>query len=618
MFTFAFGAGLHGRRFDRQRLKELMAGFPARAPDGTEIVESSVAAAGVSRWEVVRRDVNAAPSWDPATGILFAGDVRLYNRSELVAELGLEPDRADRSDLDLARRAYLKWGHESPRYLVGDFAFSAWDERSRSVFAARDHLGIRPLFYCLHDDVIGVGSDVRQLLGLFPRPSDEINTARLFDWFSGRLPDSRQTFFHKIYRLRPGHCLIVSEGKTDERRYWWPPVVSEPVSYADNCAWLRELFNNAVQDRIESDRPIIAHSSGGFDSSAIIMAADQTYRAEAGRPPLTMVSAVAPGFPSDETHYIDAVARSVLFKGIRWNVVGDVPRTFPGVLRSAPVLRRGIGNGPCRDIEVAQELGARVLLSGVGGDEILYAGSIFRDFVRHGRVASVFWNATRSGITSGAIREIVDSIFGLFPPATAVRLERWIDRESPVPPPEWMGPMRTLRGSGYEEADEIPDIEWQSHVQIALWMRLNGFRTSGLTDAMVEHGTHDGIEVRLPFLDVRLVEQILKVPWVQRDPQRRLRRIGWDALGSLLPAELSSRGGQPSWAAVRSAAARAMVPCVASFIRRGPWLSAPFIDRGMARGMLEVALTGGVREPDTSCSLVCDFGALEAWLRSLS
>src|SRR5687768_17307782 len=99
----------------------MMDGLPVIPPDGIRYVASRQAAAGVGRWAVVKRDGLTVPSWDPARGVLFAGDVRLYNRAELLTALDTpELDRAC-SDLELARLAYLRWGEESPNHLVGDF-----------------------------------------------------------------------------------------------------------------------------------------------------------------------------------------------------------------------------------------------------------------------------------------------------------------------------------------------------------------------------------------------------------------------------------------------------------------------------------------------------------------
>jgi len=345
------------------------------------------------------------------------------------------------------------------------------------------------------------------------------------------------------------------------------------------------------------------------------MTADRIYRAESGRAPLFLVSGLAPGFPSDETNHIRAVANAATFDGVEWNIVEDAPPSFPGTCRGAPVLRRGIGNGPRCDVEIALQKGARTLFGGFGGDEVLQETSILRDLFRHGQLSAIWRIILRHGAGAAHVAEGLDASFGLLSPRNARRIDNLRARRSPAPP-RWMGPMRVLHGRNHEQFD-LPQWSWSSHLQIGLWTRVTGPRTSALTDATVASGTYDGIEVRLPFLDVRFVEYLLRVPWEHRVPRRRLRRLGREALGGRLPRQVRDRPRQASWMPVLLATSRKLLPHIAPLIQSGPWFSAPFIDRGVARAMLNRSLTGSVSEFPDDSFLLCEFGALEAWLRSL-
>lgn len=549
--------------------------------------------------------------------MLFAGDVRLYNRPELLSELVLPSALRTCSDLELARLAYLRWRHEAPQHLVGDFAFAAWDENEATLFAARDHIGMRPLYYRVLADGIVVASDVRQILAIVERPFDNVDHQRVLYWTGGWAGDLERTFFRGISRLRPGHHLLADARGAKQRRYWLPPAMpEEPASYEDNCERLRELFGRAVRDRLESDLPIVAHSSGGFDSSTILMAADRVYRSEPGRPPLTMVSAVAPGYPSDESGYMDAVAARVGFEGVRWNVVDETPTTFPGVSRAAPVLRRGLAGGARRDLEIAHERGARVLLSGLVGDDIWYAAGVLRDFFRHGRWISLLRSLILSGSGFAAAQRGLNALTGILSPVTAVRLAtKGIGL--PPAPSEWLGPaLREIYRGGAMPID-LPDVVWPSHMVCSIWAQLTMAQATAVIESVVEHALDDGIELRAPCADIRLIEHVLRIPWHQREPRGHFRRTARDALGSLLPPEFAARRGQQPWTAVWHANARRTVSGIAPIIERGGWRSAPFIDRGIARAMLRVAIAGGGASVPETCLLVSEFGALEAWLREL-
>lgn len=596
-----------------------MEASPAPPSDGVRIVDSTLASAGVGRWVVVGRDRAAEPTWDADRDLLFAGDVRLYNRPELAASLDVRQPLDAVSDLELARLAYLKWGYDSPRFLVGDFAFAAWSDRERALFAARDQFGMRPLYYSSLADGFVVASHVCQILALVDRPTDRVSAHQVLDLFTLQTSDPKRSFFEGIKRVRPGHHLIARMGRIDEARYWRPQVEPDhSTSYADNCELLRTAFRRAVRDRLESDHPIVAHSSGGFDSSTILVAADDVYRAERERPPLVMASATAPGFEADESHYMDAVAARVSFEGIRWNVVDSTPVAFPGLRPSGPVLRTGMAGGGCRDLTIAHERGARVLISGFLGDDVWYAAGVLRDFVRHGQLLPVFRYLRRAGLGWSGLRPLFYAGLGLLPPPIAVVVADKLQRRKFNPgPPGWMGPALQALYPPDPEPIDPPPLVGQSHLSCGLWSVFTHPRREAAIEAMIDYGVQDGIEVRLPYADVRLLECVLRIPWEQRDPRGHHRRTGRDALGPLLPPEFAARNEQSSWTPVWDATARRTLISLAPFIRQGPWASAAFVDRGIARGRLESLLANGADADYLTLLLVLQIGALEAWLRTL-
>ena len=566
---------------------------------------------------MVRRDQQAAPSWDAARGLLFCGDVRLYNRPELFSELEVPASEQDCPDLELARRAYLRWGDESPLHLVGDFAFAAWDDDRRTLFAARDHLGSNPLFFRKTSDGIVVASQLQQIIPLLGDPSEEIEAAKILDQLSEQVSDPSKTFFQSVVRLRPGHRLVATANNVAERRYWFPPETPDrSLSYEENLERLRQAFRRAVRDRLESDHPLVAHSSGGFDSSTILMAADEIYRSEPGRAPLVMASALTPGFACDESNYMDAVASRVSFEGVRWNVLEETSSSFPGVFGGVPSLRIGLGGGPLRDLEIARERGARVLVSGLMGDEVWYAGGVLRDFVRHGRLDVLLRHVRRWGLGLSALRRTLDWGLGIFEPSVASTIAHRFEGRS-APPPEWMGPrLREIYPLAAEPADLL-SLRWPSHLLASIWARLTSPLTGAHIERMTDYGREDGVEVRLPHADVRLIECIMAVPWRQRDPKGHNRRTGREALGTLLPPEFASRRIQKPWTDVWNATSRRRAHGLAPFFRAGRWASAPFVDRGIARAMFATALTGVANTPPGSLSTILAFGGLETWLCQL-
>jgi asparagine synthase (glutamine-hydrolysing) len=598
------------------RAEVMASGFPAVPTDGVSSVQTRDASASVLRWAVVERDRLAGPRSDESTGSLFAGDVRLYNRVELAQALGDVVPSDERSDLDLAYLAYRKWGTDAPRRLIGDFAFVAWDGERKSIFAARDHLGVRPLYYLRLGDGLLIASHVRQLLPFIPRPFESVNPHRILERFIGPSRKAGQTYFENVSLLRPGHCLLASPEGHREQRYWFPPKLESAArSYRENCDELRRLFRRAVRDRLESDFPLLAHSSGGFDSSTILMAAEDVYANQPGRPPLIMASATAHGFPCDESGYMDAVAAHVRFEGIRWSAVD--PAAMPPSRSSLayPGFSCGPGGGPRADIELARGRQARALIGGTGGDDVLFAGGIFLDLCARGRWRDLFRETVvrRKPLSRGA-RTLARAMLGRFPPTAALQIGRRVFAR-PGRPPLWLGDrLRAIYPPEYPAIEGL-DHDWPSHTQFELWSRITGPEFGRGLGGMVQYGSEYGLEIRLPFTDVRLFEHLLSIPWNQRIPLGHPRRTGREALGPLLPPVFAGRTGQKPWTPVWARNAKAARPLIAKMLETGPWLSEPFVVRSRARQLLREIIDRPNRE--TGWPRLLDFAALESWLRQL-
>jgi asparagine synthase (glutamine-hydrolysing) len=576
------------------------------------------AAAGVLRWAVLDRDRRVEPIWDAQRSLLFVGDVRLYNRSALRHALAIEAPADATSDAEIAWKAYLRWGDDSPRHLIGDFAFVVWDGRQRSIFAARDHFGVRPLYYIADGRRVYVASDVRQLLAVTPDPLAQIDPQTILQRFSMSRRTQGLTYFRNIASLPAGHGITIDGRGRRLRRYWVPSFTSKREHTRDDAAEIRELFQQAVRDRLESVYPIVAHSSGGFDSSAIVMAADQIYREGADRPSLVMASALTPGMPSDDSRYMDAVAARVCFEGVRWNALAPNLADIEAPVIAHPGQRRGTGGGPRRDLQVARERNARVLLHGFFGDALLQPFGAQRDMLRGLR-----WNALARHVLTGdglraRIRLLGRAMTGVLSPAPALRLLNRLENRSFKRAPEWMGPELLSIYPPPPGQLVLPEVDWPSHLACELWADMTSPRMGVSVDGVVAYGSDEGIEVRLPYLDVRLAEKILSIPsearWPQDGDNRRLSR---DALGPLLPDEFAHRRTRGSWMPVWHLAARRMLPLVEELMSGATWLSAPYINRAKARSLLADALARGEGAPYREMLVVTGFGAIEAWLREV-
>ena len=217
------------------------------------------------------------PLEDKETGCVILADARIDNRPELADRLGLSLSGMPDSRLILA--CYHKWKEDCVRYLIGDFAFAIRDMHNRTLFCARDHLGVKPFYYALHDGCFYFSSLVKGLSSLdrFSRVNPSFHPENLI------IPPPRwdgHTFFEAIKKLPPAHSLTVSAHGLKLMHYWWPEKKGA-VRYKRDNEYLdafQSALQRAVSDRLRSYRPIGVQVSGGLDSSGVLAYAGDVAR----------------------------------------------------------------------------------------------------------------------------------------------------------------------------------------------------------------------------------------------------------------------------------------------------------------------------------------------------
>jgi asparagine synthase (glutamine-hydrolysing) len=232
------------------------------------------------------------PCFHPAARLAITADARLDNRAELIEALGLRDRReAEVTDSDLLLAAYERWGASSLDRLVGDFAYAIWDGRRRQVFCARDHFGVKPLYYYRSGKLFAFATGIHALFevgGVRRR----LNRARVAAFLQGDHEDKAATFFEEILRLPPAHFLTVRAEGAELRQYWRldPTREVRRRSNEEYAEEYRALFVEAVRSRLRSALPVGSTLSGGLDSSSVASAARNLLR-ERGSGPLHTFSA---------------------------------------------------------------------------------------------------------------------------------------------------------------------------------------------------------------------------------------------------------------------------------------------------------------------------------------
>src|SRR6185503_18884623 len=199
-----------------------------------------------------------------AAHLSITANARIDGRAELIAKLARAPETQNDSELILL--AYEKWGEDCLNHLIGDFAFAIWDSRTRRLFGARDHFGVKPFFFRRVENTLNFSTNLNSLRS----ESDTLNETAIGDYLVfGLNQDLATTTFREIQRLPPAHSLTLHNGSLSTRRYWTPDT-SKEIRYRDRDSYVErfnELLQRAVQDRLR-DRVAVS-MSGGLDSTSL-------------------------------------------------------------------------------------------------------------------------------------------------------------------------------------------------------------------------------------------------------------------------------------------------------------------------------------------------------------
>ena len=310
----------------------------------------------------------AAGPGGAATLIAYNGE--LYNFRALRGELEARGQRfATRSDTEVILRGYLEWGRDMLPRLDGMFAFAIWDAKRRTLLAARDRLGIKPLFYSTHRG-LALASTLAPFLSLegFPR---ELDFEAVRDYLAFQTPLAPHSFLKEVSQLPPAHWLEWRDGDLRTGRYWSIPAPGATQAGAES---LDALLARTVREQLVADVPLGAFLSGGIDSSLIVH-----YMAQASARPLLTFSVRFPGEDYDESAAAAAVARRY---GTEHRVL-EAPRIGADELQQAlGALDQPLADPAYVPTYFLAKLARRnvaVALSGDGGDELFGGYERFLD-----------------------------------------------------------------------------------------------------------------------------------------------------------------------------------------------------------------------------------------------
>ena len=462
-------------------------------------------------------------------------DGRLDNRDELIDELfEASPTGRVPTDAELAVRSFDRWRHDCPKHLLGDFGLAVWDGHREELFCARDHIGIRPLYYAVHGRVLVLATDVRGVLA-HPSLPREPNARHVAEILSDDVTNRTDTLYEGLFRLPPAHALSARDGTVTTTRYWDADLMRE-LTYPDDDDYVDHflsVFGEAVHCRMRSNAPVTTALSGGLDSSLISGVAMERRSSEQGfASSVDATSLVFPGESCDESVWIRAVADAI---GIEVREVPWAPLTWDQLLNEAT---RTMYLPPAPNMAVDRFVWAgirrTVVMSGTGGDQWMvghygYFKDLLarRDFVKLGR--SAFQGG--SSMMAQAAQEVVEYRAN----AWTRRLRRQV---AEAPASSLVGPALQVAAQAVQAAAEevlaLPRPLGVDRSKHQRYKTLHYPWEPYVFELAVQAVGGGNLLCVEPFYDRRVVEFALAVPdsqrWRGRDyrwlQRRALRRVG--------------------------------------------------------------------------------------------
>jgi asparagine synthase (glutamine-hydrolysing) len=265
-------------RFDesppRPDLQRMLGAQQMYGPHATDSLDDGRLALGRALYRVLPEDRHDRQPMRGGDGtLLLVADIRLDNREELAASLGIGEDLARISDSAILLCALERWGDRCLDHLVGDYAFALFDRRAERWLLARDPTGQRPLHYHVGPRLFAFASMPKGLHALAEIPY-AANVAALIDTLAFTFGDSTTTAFEQIIRLPPGHCATIDRDGVTVRRYWRPTRQALGLrTLDDHAAALNEHLDRAVAVRLRGVQDVASHLSAGLDSSSVTVSA---------------------------------------------------------------------------------------------------------------------------------------------------------------------------------------------------------------------------------------------------------------------------------------------------------------------------------------------------------
>ncbi len=515
-----------GEPVARTDLNRMLEAMRKRGPDAAVAFSAKNVGLGHAMLRTTPSSVREVqPLMSPEHELAVVADARLDNRKTLVRSLyESKHSENDLTDAQIIMMAYQRWGLDCVQHLLGDFAFAIWDGIKGRLLLARDHFGVRPLYYTkLSSGGLAFASDVKALISL-PDASRRMDGSRVLDFLVPGLESLQPnaTFYASCKKLSPAHILVATERSTDIHAYWnLSSLIGEVARKEDWLDAFRQTFAECVRARLDTIQPAAVMLSGGIDSAAVAAFAKEA------RAQVWCVSALNP--TTSRCTETQGARRVVHKTGLPFayttaESLDALGKEFSELPRQADDLFDVFMTLPQAAMAIARNQGARVVLDGVDGDMVTsspvsYIAHLMRtrhfgwavdEALGYSRFSRGFYSPLQL-LAQNAWMAFVPRPFRVFRqvlksgPAYSEILKNSFVRRTFAQRFGLKRKMRAMRERDWKTASIEPRA---AHLRL---LQMPYIRVA--VDRYERVASHFGLESRHPFLDLRLVRLCLNAPW---------------------------------------------------------------------------------------------------------
>ena len=457
--------------------------------------------------------------------VVYNGE--LYNTDEIRRELeGLGHSFRGHSDTEVLLKSFVQWGKDCVNKLNGIFAFAVWDDSNKELFLARDRIGVKPLFFYFYNNGIIFASEIKTLLcnPIVKPVVDEVGLKEIFFMGPGRTPGNG--VIKGVEELKPGEYMVFSKNKTIKNFYWKLQAKEFEDSLSVAIEKTRFLVTDSINRQLVSDKPLCCFLSGGLDSSIISKVASDYYRKENK----TLC-----------TYSVDYVDNEKYFKKNKYQPNSDLEyiNIMVNYIKSnhkTVTLSNGTLANALYDSTLARDLPG---MADIDSSLLLFCKEIKKDF------------------TVALSGECADEIFGGYP----WYHDREILFDETFPWSRSLNIRRNILKEGFLKSGEnyvqekylstikdVPKLNGESKLNTRMRemfiLNIKWFMQT-LLDRKDRMSMYNGLEVRVPFCDYRIVEYAFNMPWEIKALNGREKGVLREAMKGILPYEIIYRKKSP-------------------------------------------------------------------------